>query len=117
MEAAFNTLWLDVSMATDSIRWSRDGNAVSKAEERQRVAFREFEKVMKEHLAAEKTPTVNVPSDGIPTTLSRSVTGLGYEPIDSRVEKKGSVCPCRAAKGHVEGWCGVAGGGVPACDH
>ena len=27
------------------------------------------------------------------------------------------ACPCRAAAGHTSGWCGVAGGGVPACDH
>ena len=26
-------------------------------------------------------------------------------------------CPCRLAKGFRRGWCGVAGGGVPACDH
>ena len=26
-------------------------------------------------------------------------------------------CPCWAAKGHTTGWCGVAGGGVPACEH
>lgn len=29
----------------------------------------------------------------------------------------GSVCPCRREKGYTTGWCGVAGGGVPACDH
>jgi hypothetical protein len=29
----------------------------------------------------------------------------------------GSVCSCRAAQGYTTGWCGVAGGGVPACDH
>lgn len=29
----------------------------------------------------------------------------------------GSVCHCRAARGYTSGWCGVAGGGVPACDH
>ena len=29
----------------------------------------------------------------------------------------GSVCPCRFAQGFKNGWCGVAGGGVPACDH
>jgi hypothetical protein len=28
-----------------------------------------------------------------------------------------SACPCRAAKGFTSGWCGVAGGGVPGCDH
>ena len=27
------------------------------------------------------------------------------------------ACPCRAEKGLASGWCGVAGGGVPACDH
>ena len=27
------------------------------------------------------------------------------------------ACPCRAAQGHTTGWCGVAGGGVPGCDH
>ncbi len=28
-----------------------------------------------------------------------------------------TVCACRAAQGYTPGWCGVAGGGVPACDH
>jgi hypothetical protein len=28
-----------------------------------------------------------------------------------------STCPCRRAKGLCGGWCGVAGGGVPGCDH
>lgn len=27
------------------------------------------------------------------------------------------ACPCRAEKGFTSGWCGVAGGGVPGCDH
>lgn len=26
-------------------------------------------------------------------------------------------CLCRRQQGFKEGWCGVAGGGVPACDH
>lgn len=26
-------------------------------------------------------------------------------------------CPCRKANGIQHGWCGNAGGGVPACDH
>jgi hypothetical protein len=29
----------------------------------------------------------------------------------------GNPCPCRQLKGFTDGWCGVAGGGVPACDH
>ena len=28
-----------------------------------------------------------------------------------------SACLCRQQKGFTSGWCGVAGGGVPACDH
>lgn len=31
--------------------------------------------------------------------------------------RAGRACGCRAAKGYTSGWCGVAGGGVPACDH
>jgi hypothetical protein len=34
-----------------------------------------------------------------------------------RRKPAGNPCPCRAAKGFTSGWCGVAGGGVPACDH
>jgi hypothetical protein len=30
---------------------------------------------------------------------------------------KAPACPCRQAKGYTHGWCGVAGGGVPGCDH
>ena len=28
-----------------------------------------------------------------------------------------TLCHCRAEKGMTHGWCGNAGGGVPACDH
>jgi hypothetical protein len=28
-----------------------------------------------------------------------------------------TLCPCRAEKELTRGWCGNAGGGVPACDH
>jgi hypothetical protein len=27
------------------------------------------------------------------------------------------ACQCRAEQGYASGWCGVAGGGVPGCDH
>lgn len=30
---------------------------------------------------------------------------------------KPTACPCRLQRGERHGWCGVAGGGVPACDH
>jgi hypothetical protein len=32
-------------------------------------------------------------------------------------ERRSAVCGCRAAKGYTSGWCGVAGGGVPGCEH
>lgn len=31
--------------------------------------------------------------------------------------KKKTACYCRSQKGYKMGWCGVAGGGVPGCDH
>jgi len=36
---------------------------------------------------------------------------------DTQHKPKGNPCPCRAAQGFTDGWCGVAGGGVPGCDH
>lgn len=32
-------------------------------------------------------------------------------------EVRTGACPCRQSKGFTTEWCGVAGGGVPACDH
>ena len=31
--------------------------------------------------------------------------------------QRGGPCACRAAAGKDGGWCGVAGGGVPGCEH
>lgn len=97
--------------------------SISAAEQRISLALQRFEAVMRKSGVVEKKPVMPKLSDlysgigegvvNVPTTLSRSVTG----PSDIGMEKKGSVCPCRAAAGHTEGWCGVAGGGVPACDH
>lgn len=33
------------------------------------------------------------------------------------VEQQRTCCPCRAVQGYTSGWCGVAGGGVPGCEH
>lgn len=38
-------------------------------------------------------------------------------PIRGAGTGAGLPCPCRAAQGFTNGWCGVAGGGVPGCDH
>ena len=41
---------------------------------------------------------------------------LRHEEALTRIRAQ-RACPCRAEKGLTSGWCGVAGGGVPACDH
>ena len=41
---------------------------------------------------------------------------LRHEEEMARIRSR-RACPCRAEKGLASGWCGVAGGGVPACDH
>jgi len=42
-------------------------------------------------------------------------------PVHNRANTGGAmprhVCMCRDRQGLTEGWCGVAGGGVPACEH
>lgn len=35
----------------------------------------------------------------------------------SEQRREGTACPCRRAQGYKDGWCGVAGGGVPGCEH
>lgn len=42
---------------------------------------------------------------------------LALERSERAMPMQSSVCGCRLAKGYTSGWCGVAGGGVPACDH
>ena len=36
---------------------------------------------------------------------------------EAYLEKQAYACHCRAEKGFTRGWCGVAGGGVPGCEH
>jgi len=36
---------------------------------------------------------------------------------DAYLKRQPHACGCRLAKGFTHGWCGVAGGGVPGCDH
>ena len=33
------------------------------------------------------------------------------------IQARRPACQCRREKGKLVGWCGVAGGGVPSCDH
>jgi hypothetical protein len=48
--------------------------------------------------------------------MEKATEQLRHEEELSRV-RAGRACPCRQEKGLTSGWCGVAGGGVPACDH
>lgn len=47
---------------------------------------------------------------------TKAMEQLRHEENVARI-RADRACGCRAAKGFTSGWCGVAGGGVPACDH
>lgn len=58
--------------------------------------------------------------------LCRTDEGYRYEAVAdgwarripvSRGTGAGLPCSCRRKEGFTSGWCGVAGGGVPGCDH
>lgn len=52
------------------------------------------------------------------TRSSRALVQLRAEETAARARSgHGDVCLCRKEKGYTSGWCGNAGGGVPACDH
>ena len=42
---------------------------------------------------------------------------IGPQILIQKAKTVTTACPCRKANGFNFGWCGVAGGGVPACDH
>jgi hypothetical protein len=52
-------------------------------------------------------------------TSKRAMEALRVEEatLKRQADRTGRPCGCRAAQGYTTGWCGVAGGGVPACDH
>jgi hypothetical protein len=37
--------------------------------------------------------------------------------VNQRMTNCTVACPCRLKEGYRFGWCGVAGGGVPGCEH
>ncbi len=47
----------------------------------------------------------------------QQVARLGWETFAEVVSTNNPPCPCRRRSGQWAGWCGVAGGGVPACEH
>ena len=52
--------------------------------------------------------------------MQRIAMSGGWETFKTSVldeRNRNRACYCRAQKGYKTGWCGVAGGGVPACDH
>jgi hypothetical protein len=55
-------------------------------------------------------------SYAITMRVMESIAKNGWETLKSQSQKNSS-CPCRKQAGFASGWCGVAGGGVPACDH
>lgn len=49
-------------------------------------------------------------------TMQR-IARLGWQTFAEVMSTDYPPCPCRKEAGCWSGWCGVAGGGVPACDH
>ena len=50
--------------------------------------------------------------------VARSGRWDGYlQAYKDKWPKERPVCSCRSARGLKLGWCGVAGGGVPGCEH
>jgi hypothetical protein len=49
--------------------------------------------------------------------VMQKVARLGKDKFATVVATENPPCPCRKAAGYWSGWCGNAGGGVPACDH
>ncbi len=47
----------------------------------------------------------------------QKIARVGWDEYVRLAATESPPCPCRRAKGYFAGWCGVAGGGVPACDH
>lgn len=57
-------------------------------------------------------------SFGITMRILHDIAKQGWENHKNVIlKKRGAACPCRREKGKLIGWCGVAGGGVPACEH
>lgn len=45
------------------------------------------------------------------------VARIGWDKFAMLMSTEHPPCPCRKSQGYWAGWCGVAGGGVPGCDH
>jgi hypothetical protein len=50
--------------------------------------------------------------------IMQDIAKVGWEKHWEKSIRMGTPpCPCRRKRGVPAGWCGVAGGGVPACEH
>lgn len=57
-------------------------------------------------------------SFGLTMRIIHDIAKHGWERHrELAIATRGRACACRREKGKLIGWCGVAGGGVPACDH
>ena len=66
-------------------------------------------------------PARSIPNTRPPTPIPDVLPVVSIPPIHNRANTGGAMprnlCMCRSQRGFTEGWCGVAGGGVPACEH
>lgn len=49
--------------------------------------------------------------------MMQKIARLGWDKFAMIAATENPPCPCRRKAGYWAGWCGVAGGGVPGCDH
>jgi len=67
-------------------------------------------------------PFTPIPPPVTPVPVVMPIVAIpDVSPVHNRANTGGAmprhVCMCRDRQGLTEGWCGVAGGGVPACEH
>ncbi len=49
--------------------------------------------------------------------VMQKIARVGWDKFATIAATENPPCACRQKAGYWSGWCGVAGGGVPACDH
>ena len=62
-------------------------------------------------------PRAPTPVPEVPVVMPHVDIPPGHNRANTGGAMPRNLCMCRSQQGLTEGWCGVAGGGVPACEH
>ncbi len=79
------------------------------------LKYTKFEKMPLEKLM--QLQTILAAPVPVPVPVPVALTEAKPREEEYCSQRSSPPCGCRAAKGYTYGWCGVAGGGVPGCDH